>query len=136
MARELGRAIQADERYKAYFDAKEINDADEGLQSLIGEFNLLRQKITAEMNKGGEERNPEKIDELNTEAQSVYSQIMGNESMIMFTAAKNAMDNLIRDVSGIISLCCDGEDPDTCQIEPEPISGCASGGGCSGCGKH
>jgi cell fate (sporulation/competence/biofilm development) regulator YlbF (YheA/YmcA/DUF963 family) len=132
--RELGKIIQADERFKEYHAAKEINDADEGLQELIGEFNLIRQKLGQEASKSGEEKNAEKIDELNTEAQMVYARIMDNESMQRFTKAKTDMDKLIKDVSTIISLCCDGEDPDTCEIEQ--VSGCASGGGCSGCGKH
>ena len=34
-ARELGKAIQADPRYKDYVAAKEANDADEELQKLI-----------------------------------------------------------------------------------------------------
>ena len=42
-ARELGKAIQNDERYKAYIEAKKANDADDELQQLIGEFNLKRQ---------------------------------------------------------------------------------------------
>ena len=35
-ARALGKVVQQDERYKAYVDAKKKNDADEGLQQLIG----------------------------------------------------------------------------------------------------
>jgi len=129
----LGRAIQADERYKAYFDAKDVNDKDEALQETIGKFNLLRQQINQNMGNPDPEA-VQKIEDLNNEAQTVYTQIMENESMMRFTEAKNAMDKLIKDVSSIISLCCDGEDPDTCEVEV--VSGCASGGGCSGCGKH
>ena len=67
-ARELGKVIQADERFKEYHAAKEINDADEGLQELIGEFNLIRQKLGLEASKrdGDESRDQAKIDELNT----------------------------------------------------------------------
>jgi cell fate (sporulation/competence/biofilm development) regulator YlbF (YheA/YmcA/DUF963 family) len=134
MAREIGKAIQADARYKAYHEAKELNDNDKELQDLIGEFNLIRQNLGMEANKQGEERSEDKITQLNNDAQAAYAKIMDNENMKAFTDAKNAMDALIRDISTIISLCCDGEDPDTCSIEPQ--GGCASGGGCSGCGKH
>ena len=134
-ARDVGKAIQADERYAAYHAAKELNDNDKDLQDAIHEFNLIRQKLGMAASKQGDERDEAAITALNTEAQESYSKVMENKNMIKFTDAKNAMDDLIRDISGIISLCCDGEDPDTCQIEP-PVSGCASGGGCSGCGKH
>jgi len=136
-AREVGKAIQADPRYAEYHSAKELNDNDKDLQEAIHAFNLIRQNLSMEINKTGDARNQEKIDGLNTDAQEAYSKIMDNENMKKFTDAKNAMDDLIRDISGIISLCCDGEDPDTCQIEPiQPAGGCSSGGGCTGCGKH
>jgi cell fate (sporulation/competence/biofilm development) regulator YlbF (YheA/YmcA/DUF963 family) len=132
-ARELGKVIQADERYAEYHAAKEINDADEGLQELIGEFNLIRQKLGQQASKrdDDESRDQEKIDALNTEAQMVYARIMENESMKRFTAAKTAMDKLIKDVSAIISLCCDGEDPDTCEAKDDCSGGCSS---CAKCG--
>jgi cell fate (sporulation/competence/biofilm development) regulator YlbF (YheA/YmcA/DUF963 family) len=133
-ARELGKVIQADARYAEYHSAKARNDEDEGLQAIIGEFNLVRQKLGMEAGKTDDSRDQAKIDELNNEAQAAYARIMENPNMKKFTDAKNAMDAMIRDISGIISLCCDGEDPDTCRLEP--ASGCASGGGCSGCGKH
>ena len=130
-ARELGRAIQADDRYKAYYSAKELNDADSGLQELIGEFNLIRQKIGAEINKDDESKDQAKIEMLNGQAQEIYAKIMENPNMVRFTAAKNSMDKLIRNVSEIISLCCDGENPDTCEAVDDCSGGCAS---CAKCG--
>ncbi|MDR0222381.1 MAG: YlbF family regulator [Oscillospiraceae bacterium] len=130
-ARELGRAIQADERYAAYIKAREANDSDGALQELIGEFNLIRQKIGMEMSKPENEKNPGKISELNAEAQTVHARIMENESMAKFTEAKTAMDRLIREVSGIISLCCDGENPDTCEVKDDCSGACSN---CAKCG--
>ena len=40
MARELGKAIQQDERYKRIDAAKKANDEDSQLQELIVKFNL------------------------------------------------------------------------------------------------
>ena len=134
MARELGKVIQKDERYIAYHAAKAVNDSDEELQAAIGEFNLIRQKLSMEATKSGDSKDQEAIDKLNADAQSSYASVMENPNMVKFTAAKADMDAMIRDVSTIISLCCDGEDPDTCR--EQPVSGCASGGGCSGCGRH
>ena len=50
-ARELGKAIQADQCYKDYEAAKQANDSDEALQKLIGDFNLKRQSLQYELQK-------------------------------------------------------------------------------------
>ena len=59
--RELGKAIQADERYIEYARAKKVNDEDAELQNLIGEFNLIRQNASMEYNKPEEEQNKEML---------------------------------------------------------------------------
>ncbi|MCL2036134.1 MAG: YlbF family regulator [Oscillospiraceae bacterium] len=130
-ARALGKAIQADERYAEYHAAKEVNDSDEPLQDLIGEFNLVRQQLGLEATKHDDDstKDKDKIDRLNLQAREIHARIMDNESMKRFTNAKTAMDAMISEVSAIISLCCDGEDPDTCQ----PVNDCS--GGCSSCAK-
>ena len=61
-ARELGKMIQQDERYKAYYDAKEKNDKDEELQALIGEFNLKRVDLNREMSK--DDKDMERLESL------------------------------------------------------------------------
>ena len=45
MARDLGRALQADEKYQRYVNATLENDKDQVLQDLIGKFNALRVDI-------------------------------------------------------------------------------------------
>ena len=133
-ARDLGKAIQADERFKTYFTAKDKNDADKGLQDLIGEFNLQRENLTMEISKPDGEKSQEKIDELNTKMRETYAQIMSNENMRAYSGAKAEFDGLLNSVNQIIAMCCEGADPDTC----EPVSragGCGSGcGSCGGCG--
>ncbi len=128
-ARELGKAIQADERYIAYNEAKLANDNDEELQKLIGEFNLKRQQLGLEMSKSAEEKDEAKIEEANKEMQKLYTLIMQNEHMADFTMAKQGMDKLVGDINMIIGMCCDGEDPDTCEISACSGS-CATCGGC------
>lgn len=128
-ARELGKAIQADERYIAYNAAKLANDNDEELQNLIGEFNLKRQQLGLEMSKGAEEKDEAKIEEANKEMQRLYTLIMQNEHMADFTMAKQGMDKLVNDINAIIGMCCDGEDPDTCEIS-SCTGSCATCGGC------
>ena len=48
MARELGKAIQQDERYKRIDAAKKANDEDQALQDLIVKFNMKRSELTTE----------------------------------------------------------------------------------------
>ena len=130
-ARELGKAIQADERYVRYNEAMKANDADMELQELIGEFNLARQNVALEMSKSKEEQNKEKLDKQNKEMQRLYTLVMQNEHMADFTIAKADMDKLLQEVNGIIALCCDGEDPDTCEVRSGGCTGsCSTCGGC------
>ena len=136
-ARELGKAIQADSRYIDYVAAKEANDADAELQELISDFGEKRQRLQTEMAKEPEEQDGEQIRLMNREMQDAYGRVMGNANMANFAIVKNALDNLLNEVNGIISMSCDGDDPETC--DPRAQNNCASCGGsgcagCSGCG--
>lgn len=51
LARELGKAIQQDERFLAMQIARQNSDNDDELQQLIGEFNLKRMAITMKLQK-------------------------------------------------------------------------------------
>lgn len=127
--RELGKAIQNDERYKSYVKAKEANDNDQALQQLIGEFNLKRENLQLEANKPEGTRDDAKVQRFNKELQESYEKVMGNANMANFAIQKNALDNLLQQVQGIIGLCCEGENPDTCQYR---VSSCTTD--CSTCG--
>ncbi|HCC35344.1 MAG TPA: YlbF family regulator [Ruminococcaceae bacterium] len=127
--RDLGMAIQQDERYVAYQIAKQANDEDEELQNAIGEFNLLRMSLNNELQK--EAKDDDKLQSLNAQAQAAYGKIMANEHMRVYNAVKNNLDALMNRVNSIISLSLDGEDPETCQ----PAEGCSGGcSSCAGCG--
>ena len=56
-------ALQTDSRYLAMDQARKMNDKDEELQNLIGEFNLARMDLNNEIGKP--ERSDERIAELN-----------------------------------------------------------------------
>ncbi|MBE6848882.1 MAG: YlbF family regulator [Ruminococcus sp.] len=129
MTRELGKAIQADDRYIAYNLAKQANDEDEQLQNLIGAFNLKRMELNMEMGKP--DKDTEKVAELDALIKSLYKQIMENPKMMVFTAAKEGMDSLLAQVNHIITMSANGEDPETCGTGEISCSGnCSS---CSGC---
>ncbi len=107
-ARELGKAIQNDERYKGYVAAKEANDKDEALQQLIGDFNLKRERLQLEVNKPEDNQDEEKVKRYNKELQESYEKVMSNPNMANFAVMKNALDNLLQEVHGITGPCCDG----------------------------
>ena len=129
VTRELGRALQADERYVAMVAARKASDEDQALQEAIGEFNLTRMAINNEAQK--DDRNEETIKRLNEEFRAVYQRIMENEHMLRYNEAKNDFDALLQRITGIIGLCADGEDPNTADYNPASCGGdCSSSGGC------
>ena len=129
LARKLGAELQKEQAYIDYRAAKEANDADEALQGLIGEFNLQRMSLAAELQKPEDQRSRSKIEELNNQLQKLYDQVMSNESMQKYNEVKQAMDEVSNRVTSIIAMCIEGADPETC--EPAGFSGsCSTCGGC------
>lgn len=128
MARELGKALQEDERYKKYQEAKIKNDKDVELQNMIGDFNVKRMQLNQEMQK--KEKDADAMKRLDGELKDVYNRIMANPNMVEFTAAQEKVEKLINSVNFIISMAANGEDPMTCP-EEQPAS---CGGSCSTCG--
>lgn len=125
MARELGKAIQQDERYKRIDAAKTANDKDEELQQLIQKFNMKRSELSVEMAQ--ENKNPEKLNQLDRELKAVYQEVMQNPNMAEFNAAKVEVDDMMNYISTILYGAVNGEDPDI--IEPQQ----SCGGDCAGC---
>ena len=71
--RQLGKAIQADPRYQAYWKAKTDNDADTELQENIQAFNLKKMSYQHETEKLEENRNPEKLKKLEQELRMTFA---------------------------------------------------------------
>lgn len=127
LARELGKAIQEDVRYRAYYDTKKANDSDAELQAKIGEFNVIRMNLDTELQK--EERDNDAVKELNNKLREIYGEVMNTESMKKFNMAKQGMDMMMNEVNTIISMCADGADPDTCEVT-NCTGSCSTCGGC------
>ncbi len=129
MAKDLGHAIQADERFMRVQMAQAAADEDEALQALIGEFNLKRMAINAEAAKGEGEQDEDKVRTLNEELRAVYAQVMANESMAAYNAAKTEMDKLTNGIGAILNMAAQGLNPD--DYDEHACSGnCSSCGGC------
>lgn len=128
-ARELGKALQQEEAYIKLQEAQKKADEDTELQSLIGEFNLKRIAINNEASKN--DRDQDKLTQLNTEMREVYSKIMSNENMVTYNEAKEAFDPIATRVLAIIQQSAEGADPETADYTQSSCSGsCSTCGGC------
>ena len=127
-AKELGHALQADERFAKMQAAQLAADADAQLQELIGEFNLKRMAINEESLKEDGEKDAEKQRELNVAIREIYAKIMANPSMVAYNEAKTEFDKVAQGITAIINMAMQGLDPDTY----EESQGCS--GNCSACG--
>ncbi len=127
--REFGKSIQSDELYIKMQMLERACEEDEEIQALIGELNLKRMAVHNEAQKA--DRDDEKITALTKEHQEILDKLLETPKMKEFNAVKEEFDSMMKRVNGIISLCADGEDPDTCEYTPS----CGAGGcaGCSGC---
>ena len=127
MAKELGKALQKDERYLAFRAASAENDKDEELQNLIGEFNLKRLDLGNEEDKS--EHDEVRVKALGEEVRSLYSQIMAHESMRKYQAARAEFEQLLDGINRVIAYSAAGQDPDS--YDPTAAASCS--GDCSGC---
>ena len=125
MARELGAAIQQSDEYTAYNVAKNAADNDQLLQQMIGEFNLKKLSLSAEVQK--EDKDQEKLAALNEEVRAIYGRIMSYPAMVAYNTTKEELDRVLNFIQQIIVYSANGEDPATIQ----EASSC--GGDCSGC---
>ena len=126
--RELGKAIQQDERFIRYAKARLENDNNAELQSAIGKFNITRMELDREMNC--EEKNEDKVKELNEELRRVYGEIMSAPAMVEYNTAKVELDAMINEINTVISKTLDGEDPETCDTQAACTGSCSTCGGC------
>ena len=128
LTRNLAMEIQKDQRYQILDNARRLNDADEELQQQSGDFNLARIDLNNEVSKS--DKNADRIAELNEKVQSIYTDIMNNESMQAYNEAKGDVDQMMQYINAILTTAVNGGDPMTVQ-EPSSCSGsCSSCGGC------
>lgn len=131
LARGLGEAIQKDEVYIDYKIKQQNVECDKELQKMMEEFNLKKSEINSEISKEDTDQN--KIDELNESINKLYTDIMQNETMNIYTQAKHKFEKLLRDITLIINRSSFGEDPRTINLdESDACTGsCHSCSGCS-----
>ncbi|WP_294487860.1 YlbF family regulator [uncultured Ruminococcus sp.] len=128
LTRQLGKAIQEDERYKKYEEAAKFNDTDIEIQNSIGRFNQLRSELGVEMRKP--DKDADRLTSLDSEIKELYDEIMAMPKMVAFNEAKADIDALMKSVYYILQQAANGEDPETCPAQAP--SGCS--GSCASCG--
>ena len=131
MARELGAEIQKDERYIEFMEAHDANEKDNELNELIGRIQLVHMSYNHEASK--DDRNEEKLKAYDEEFNKLYNEVMINPNMRRYEKARTAIDEMMKEITGILTLCVRGEDPMTC----DPNASCSGDcGSCSGsCGS-
>lgn len=128
--RELGKEIQKDERFIALQAAAKANDADESIQQMMQELQLISLKYQQEAEKG-EEASQERIGELQQDYQKLYEEVMANENMQNYSAAASEMEQMAQYISGMIGLFFDGQDAETCELPQDNCThDCCTCGGC------
>ncbi len=132
LARELGAAIQKDERYLAFAKAKAANEEDKALAELISKIQLVQMNYQMEASK--EEPDAEKMAQFEAEFNALYEQFTQNENVQAFDEARAEVDAMMNYIMQILGLCVNGADPATCEPEPEHEHSCdGSCGSCGGC---
>ena len=132
LTRELGKALQQEETYVALQVATQVADEDMELQGLIGKFNLKRIAVNNETKR--EDRDPERLKQLNAEMREAYVEVMQNEKMKAYQTAQETFNALLTRVQRILVACSQGADPETADYNPDEencTGNCATCGGCS-----
>lgn len=128
LTRELGKAIQADERFVRYNKARLANDNDTDLQNSIGQFNIKRMEL--EKAVGEEDKDEVKVKVLNEELRKLYGDIMSSAAMVEYNTSKALLDQMMNEVNTILTKTLDGEDPATCDTDAGCTGSCSTCGGC------
>lgn len=131
LTRELGAAIQQDERYLNFAKVREENEKDEELLDLMGQIQLLQMNYQREASS----ENPDK-DKMNGFEKSfneLYGKFMANDKMVAYENARAEIDELMNYIMQILGLCVNGADPATCEPECDHNCDGSCCSDCSGC---
>lgn len=139
ITRQLGAALQQDERYTRFMEAKEAADNDANAALMMSQIEAIRSQYHAEASKPAP--NQGELQNLDQSFQKIYQQLMGNENIQRANEAGQELDKLMNYIMQILSLCVNGEDPATCEPKPQEHQcgcgddGCSCGDDCQ-CGGN
>lgn len=127
MARSLGLALQQEETFRNYFEAKRKNDEDVLLQNMIDDFNELQRKLDVAFSK--DEKDTEEIEVLSNDMNRLYQAIMENENMVNYNEMREPYDTLTKYINRILLVAMNGGDPFAVK-ETDCTGNCSTCGGC------
>lgn len=130
MAREMGKVLQEDPRYKQFAAAKLANDKDLDLQKEIADFNAAKMELNIEMAKT--DKDTEAITAINNKLNALFASVTQNPNMVAFEAARDQLDEALESIHYILTCAANGDDPMTCPEKP-PVSCGGSCASCAGC---
>ncbi len=130
LTRELGAAIQKDERYLKFDAIRQANEKDQQLLDLMGQIQLIQMNYQREASQ--EKPDTEKLTAYEAQFNDAYGKFMENEKMQEYEAARAEIDKMMNYIMQLLGLCVNGADPATC--EPEEEHDCSSCS-CSDCGS-
>ena len=131
LTRQLGAAIQADERYTKLAAAKTAVDNDAEVQDKMKKIEEIRLAYqTAAMDAEPDDKLMSKLDK---DFQDVYASLMCSDGMQAYEATRTELDGLMNYIMQILYLCVNGEDPATCEPQEEDHECSGECSHCSGC---
>lgn len=128
LARQLGKAIQEDERFISFQLAQQQAEADAPLQEVLNKYAAQREALVVEARASGMD-NP-KVEEMNAQLGKLYADILQNENMKSFMSTQEELNKLTGFINQIVDGSAAGQDPATIEYQQ------ARKGGCGGCGGH
>ncbi len=127
MTRSLGYALQQEKEFLEYMEARQKNDEDAELQSMIEDFNEVQTQVDVLLSK--DEKDTEKIEELSNRMDQIYQAIMQNDNMANYNEKRLQFDQLMQFVNRILLVSMNGGDP--FAVKEEDCTGnCSTCGGC------
>lgn len=119
---EIANRVKASEEYEIYSKAQDLYNSDKDLQAMLIDFNNLRDAMY-------KERDAEKIDKakvirLQQDMQALYTKIMSNENMKLYTEARNAFDDYTEKIHNLINAEIYGYEESGCTGSCATCAGC------------
>ena len=130
MARELGHAIQKDERYIKMLAASAATEKSPELSTKMSRFSELRNELNREIVKDEKERDQDQINKLDEELRTLYEAITTAPEMVANNQAKAELESALNFISQIVSGSANGQDPDLIEQQVSCSGSCSSCGGC------
>ena len=117
--REVGKAIQADERYNTLLEKRKVADEDQRVKAIQEQMADLQIKHDEEAMKS----NPNQVlmEECQKQYQDLFEKAYQIDTMVDYMDASEAVDGMMNEVMQYIYLFMRGEDPETCKPTPEII---------------